>query len=148
MSDSNGRVHQEIVLNGWMRYLGKDSIRFGRVGEFDVTVCILRVVGQPFGNQHRVCIFHEDEAEELRMHIQANNGIPVPVSLTAVLFSFVPGSEVYLVAARNGIQYHRSDDDLVRAVELRQAVVRLMEEEVAETVKWVGEGGFRKRVAS
>ncbi len=121
----------ELELHGWLRYSGRGTIRLGRtIGEREASFWILRVLGQPFGNQHRVCVLDELEAEELRSKIQANGNIPIPVTVRGILFSLQPGTDVYLVASHGGIQPHASDQAMSETAEMRQAVEKLVLEEL------------------
>lgn len=121
----------ELEFHGWLRYLGRGRIRLGRtIGEREASIWILRVLGQPFGNQHRVCVLDEAEAEDLRKRIQTNGNLPIPVTVRGVLFSLQPGTDVYLVASHGGVQSHASDQAMAEAVDMRQAVETLVIEEL------------------
>jgi len=121
----------ELELHGWLRYSGRGTIRLGRtIGDREASFWILRVVGQPFGNQHRVCILDERQAEELRIKIQMNGNIPIPVTVRGILFSLQPGTDVYLVASHEGVQRHDSDQAMSETAEMRQAVEKLVIEEL------------------
>jgi len=121
----------EIELDGWLRHLGHGTIRLGqKIGLLPATFWILRVAGQPFGNQHRVCIIHDDEAEILMEKLRANGGQPVPVTLRGILFSMVPGREVHLVATRGGVICHPSADALARTIELRRTITDYVSHEL------------------
>jgi len=94
----------ELVFHGWLRYHGVGTIRLGRtIGTRDASVWILRVVGQPFGNQHRMCLLDAQESEDLLAKLRSNGDMPLPVTVRGLLFSLQPGTDVYVVASRGGV---------------------------------------------
>jgi hypothetical protein len=130
----------DLVFHGWLRYYGMGTIRLGRtIGTRDASVWILRVVGQPFGNQHRVCLLDVQESESLLARLKANNNMPLPVTVRGLLFSLRPGTDVHIVASRGGVLVHSSDQVMTQSASMREAVERLVEEELGrlnpETVK-------------
>jgi len=134
MGDSAGGQPdpQEIELHGWLRYHSAGHVRLGRaIGEQRATFWVLRAVGQPFANQHRVCVLGEEEGAHLKEELDANGGNPFPATVRGILFSLQPGVDVYLVAVKNGIRHHASDGQLAEFVATRQAVERMVLEELA-----------------
>jgi len=121
----------ELVFHGWLRYFGPGTIRLGRtIGTKDVSVWILRVLGQPFGNQHRVCLLDSTDSRNLLNKLQSNEQVPLPVTLRGILFSLQPGTDVHLVASRGGVLVHASDQAMTESASMREAVDRLVEEEI------------------
>jgi hypothetical protein len=107
------------------------TIRLGRtIGEREVSTWLLRVLGQPFGNQHRVCLLDLQEAEELQARLRSNGDMPVPATVRGLLFSLQPGTDVYLVASHGGIVVHDSDEAMAESASMREAVERLVKEEL------------------
>jgi hypothetical protein len=96
-------------------------------------------VGQPFGNQHRVCVLEVKESEDLLAKLKSNGDMPLPVTVRGLLFSLQPGTDVYLVASRCGVLVHSSDQAMAQSASMREAVETLVEEELGrlnpDTVK-------------